>query len=173
MQSYVELDYQEGKNQNKLREQDINKIVAVFDGYKEINRYSKVVTLDEIRENDYNLNIRRYADTSPPPENFDVRAILHGGVPVLEVEDEYIQETLQGMDVSGVLVRRDDAYYDFKDAIANKEQIREYLGTGEQDVVAIFERWWDKYRVSLHQIDREVTQAEAIMWGYLKELGYE
>ncbi len=62
-----ELEYQEGKNQNKLRVEDIEKIVSTFDGYEEINRYSKIVTLDEIRENDHNLNIRRYADTSPPP----------------------------------------------------------------------------------------------------------
>jgi type I restriction enzyme M protein len=167
-----ELDYQEGKNQNKLRQQDIDKIVSTFDAYEDIKRYSKVVSLDEIRENDYNLNIRRYADTSPPPENFDVRAILQGGVPVSEVEDEYIQETLQGMDVLSVFVRRDDDYYNFRDEIESKEQIREYLGTDEQGVVAIFERWWDKYKVSLHQIDKEVAEAEQTMWGYLTELGY-
>ena len=36
-----------------------------------------------------------------------------------------------------------------------------------------FERWWDKYRVSLHELDAEVKQSEEVMWGYLKELGYE
>jgi len=61
-----ELDYEEGKNQNKLRPQDIEKIVRTFDDYTEIKRYSKIATLEEIAENDYNLNIRRYADTSPP-----------------------------------------------------------------------------------------------------------
>ena len=49
------------------------------------------MSIEEIRENDYNLNIRRYADTSPPPEQYDVRAILNGGIPVSEVNDEYIQ----------------------------------------------------------------------------------
>ncbi|MCK5894424.1 MAG: type I restriction-modification system subunit M [Endozoicomonadaceae bacterium] len=68
-----ELEYEPGKNQNKLRAEDIAKIVATFDNYTEIKRYSKVVTLADIAENDYNLNIRRYADTSPPPEIFDVR----------------------------------------------------------------------------------------------------
>jgi type I restriction enzyme M protein len=168
-----ELEYQEGKNQNKLRMEDIEKIVSTFDACEEIKRYSKVVTLDEIRENDYNLNIRRYADISPPPENFDVRAILNGGIPVSEVEDEYVQETLQGMDVSVVFDRRDDDYYDFVDGIESKEQIRESLGTDDQKVVEIFERWWDKYKVSLHQLDDEVKDAENVMWGHLKELGYE
>ena len=63
-----ELEYQEGKNQNKLREKDIAHVLQVYDAYQDENRYSKVISMDEIRENDYNLNIRRYADTSPPPE---------------------------------------------------------------------------------------------------------
>ncbi len=133
-----ELEYEEGKNQNKLRPQDIEKIVATFDDYEEIKRYSRVVELSEIQENDYNLNIRRYADTSPPPEIFDVRAILHGGVPVREVEDEYIREV-----------------------------------TDNQKVITQLERWWDKYKVSLHELDKQVEEAEAVMKGYLKELGYE
>ena len=168
-----ELEFEEGKNQNKLRESDIQRILATFDGYEDEKRYAKVVSIDEIRENDYNLNIRRYADTSPPPEQFDVRAILRGGIPVSEIEDEYIQETLQGMDVSGVFVRRDNEYYEFKPEIETKEQIREFLNTDERSVISQFERWWDKYRVSLHELDAEVKQSEEVMRGYLKELGYE
>lgn len=168
-----ELDYQEGKNQNKLRDEDIEKILMTFDAYEDVKRYAKVVSLDEIRENDYNLNIRRYADTSPPPEIFDVRAILHGGVPVREVEDDYIQETLQGMDVSCVFNRRDSDYYDWKSEIESKEQIRDFLKTDDQQVIAQFERWWDKYRVSLHELDAKVKESEQKMWSYLKELGYE
>ncbi len=90
-----------------------------------------------------------------------------------EVEDEYIQETLHGMDVSGVFNRRDDDYYDFKSEIETKEQIREYLGTDDQKVIGVFERWWDKYKVSLHSLDLEVKESEEVMWGHLKELGYE
>jgi len=96
-----ELEFEEGKNQNKLRKQDIEKIIATFDDYQDINRYAKVVNIAEIAENDFNLNIRRYADTSPPPEIFDVRAILHGGIPVREVESDYMQdEILAGFDVN-------------------------------------------------------------------------
>jgi type I restriction enzyme M protein len=167
-----ELEYQEGKNQNKLRDTDIQHIMDVYDAYEDERRYSKVVDMDEIRENDYNLNIRRYADTSPPPEQFDVKAILGGGVPVSEIEDIYIQETLDGMDVSCLLVRRDNKYYDFKSEIETKEQIRDHLGDSDQSVIAQFERWWDKYRVSLHEIDVQVKQSDEVMWGYLKELGY-
>ena len=168
-----ELEYEKSKNQNKLRPQDIDKVVQTFDNYQDIKRYSKVVSLEEIRENDYNLNIRRYADTSPPPENFDVRAILHGGIPVSEVEDEYIQETLQGMDVSAVFELKDPDYYRFKAEIETKESIRDYLETEEQKVIEQFERWWDKYRVSLHQLDDELHEAKQVMNNYLVELGYE
>ncbi len=168
-----ELEYQEGKNQNKLRDEDIQHVLNVYDAYEDERRYSKVVDMDEIRENDYNLNIRRYADTSPPPEQFDVKAILNGGVPVSEIEDIYIQETLDGMDVSCVFVRRDHEYYDFKPEIETKEQIRDHLNGADQSVITQFERWWDKYRVSLHEIDVQVKESEEVMWGYLKELGYE
>lgn len=178
-----ELEFEEGKNQNKLREQDIEKIVHTFEGYEEIKRYSKVVPLADIAENDYNLNIRRYADTSPPPEIYDVRAILHGGIPVREVESEYIsEEILEGFDVSAIFVKRDAEYYEFKPEIESKEAIREYLnrhsregGNPEVDtkVITQLERWWDKYRVSLKALDAQVAEAEVVMKGYLVELGYE
>jgi type I restriction enzyme M protein len=169
-----ELEYEEGKNQNKLRQQDIEKIVQTFDDYAEIKRYSKVVTLAEIAENDYNLNIRRYADTSPPPEIFDVRAILHGGIPVREVESEYIrEEILEGFDVSTVFVKRDADYYEFKPEIDTKEAIRETVGDVDAKVITQLERWWDKYRVSLSELDAQVTEVQGVMKGYLKELGYE
>ena len=132
-----------------------------------------MVSIDEIAENDFNLNIRRYADTSPPPEIFDVRAILHGGVPVREVEDEYIQEEiLKGFDVSAVFDKRDDKYFDFKASIESKESLREISGSGDEQVVAQLERWWDKYRVSLGELDVEVGEAEKVMKEFLGELGY-
>jgi type I restriction enzyme M protein len=176
-----ELEYEEGKNQNKLQPQDIDKIVTAFDDYADIKRYAKVVTLAEIADNDYNLNIRRYADTSLPPEIFDVRAILHGGIPVREVESEYIrEEILDGFDLSMVFVKRDDGepsahgkYYDFKPEIDSKEAIREVVGDAPAPVISQLERWWDKYRVSLNELDAQVAEAERVMKGYLEELGYE
>ena len=77
------------------------------------------------------------------------------------------------MDVSCVFVRRDSEYYEFKSEIESKEQIRDFLETDEQAVISQFERWWDKYKVSLHELDADVKKSEEVMWGYLKELGYE
>lgn len=184
-----ELEFEEGKNQNKLREQDITKIVETFESHSfeskcDIKRYAKVVNFSEIAENDFNLNIRRYADTSPPAEIFDVRAILHGGVPVREVEDEYIQEEIiQGFDLSVVFEKKDaepsadQEYYVFKPSIESKEHIREVIEKADAKVLPLtisqLERWWDKYQMSLHELDQQVTEAEKVMQGYLKELGYE
>ena len=168
-----ELEYEAGKKQNRLRSRDVAKIVRVFDEYAEVRRYSRVVALDEIRENDYNLNIRRYADTSPPPEIFDVRAVLHGGIPVYEVEDAYMQEILNGFDVGAVFVDQGDGYYAFKPSVVKREMIREVCGSDDPAVIAQLERWWDKYRVSLRELDQEVVAAEGVMQGYLEELGYE
>ena len=168
-----ELEYEEGKNQNRLRSKDIDKIVETFAQYQDIKRYSMIVGIEEIRENDYTLNIRRYADNSPPPEKFDVYAILHGGIPISEVKDEYIQEILQGMDVSVVFELKDENYYQFKSKIKTKESIKDHLQTKEQKVIEQFERWWDKYGVPLHQLDEELQEAERAMNNYLSELGYE
>jgi len=169
-----ELEYEEGKNQNKLRPQDIEKIVQTFEDYTEIKRYSKVVTLSEIAENDYNLNIRRYADTSPPPEIFDVRAILHGGIPVREVESEYIrEEILEDFDVSTVLAKKSADYYEFKPEIDTKEVIQEVVGEVDAKVVSQLERWWDKYRESLSELDAKVVEADSVLKGNLMELGYD
>jgi len=169
----AELNYLEGKNKNTFRDQDIEKIVSTFDAYEEIKRFSKVISIEEIRENNHNLNIRRYADTSPPPENFDVKGILHGGIPIKEIQDDYIQEVLNGFDIELVLVKKDHEYMIFREEIIEKSQIRQTLGDVSEPVVKQFENWWDKYGVSLDQIDYEVKKSEVVMHKFLKELGYE
>ncbi|WP_077210398.1 type I restriction-modification system subunit M [Bacillus dakarensis] len=72
----AEDEYQEGKNQNTLRGQDIQKIVSAFDAYEDIEKYARVVPLTEIKENDYNLNITRYVDKSEEEEQVDLAAVL-------------------------------------------------------------------------------------------------
>lgn len=70
-----EEHYEKGKNQNKLREQDIEKIVETYEKRETIDKYSYVATIDEIRENDYNLNIPRYVDTFEEEESVDMEAV--------------------------------------------------------------------------------------------------
>lgn len=76
----------EGKN-NKLRDSDIKKIVDTFKNRLSIDKYSKVVSRDEIRQNDYNLNIPRYVDSSEKAESWDIYALMFGGIPEKELND--------------------------------------------------------------------------------------
>jgi type I restriction enzyme M protein len=83
----ADREYAEGKNQNRLRPEDIEKIDFVFTHKREIPKYSRLVAKAEIAEkHDYNLNIRRYVDNTPDPEPEDVQAHLIGGIPESEVE---------------------------------------------------------------------------------------
>ena len=69
-------DYQEGKNQNVLRSEDIEKMVQAFNTWEDQEKYCRVVSLEEIEVNDYNLNIARYIDTTEEEEEIDVQAAL-------------------------------------------------------------------------------------------------
>ena len=73
---YGANDYLEGKNQNKLKREDIEKVVNAYREYRVIEKYCRPVSLDEIRGNDYNLNITRYIDITEEEEPIDVQAVL-------------------------------------------------------------------------------------------------
>lgn len=76
----------EGKN-NKLRARDIKKIVDAITNRETIEKFSRVVSKEEIRQNDYNLNIPRYVDSSEKAESWDIYASMFGGIPVSEIND--------------------------------------------------------------------------------------
>jgi type I restriction enzyme M protein len=67
-------EYEDGKNQNRLRLQDIEKIVAAYKNFESIEKYAHRAKYEEIRENDFNLNIPRYVDTFEDNEEVDVQA---------------------------------------------------------------------------------------------------
>ncbi len=70
----AEKDFEEGKNQNRLRKKDIEKIVSAYEGYRNIEKYAKVVPLKEIEENGFNLNVRRYVENGDVEEIVDVKS---------------------------------------------------------------------------------------------------
>lgn len=74
----------EGKN-NKLRASDIKRIADTVINRLEIPKYSKLVSREEIRQNDYNLNIPRYVDSSEAAESWDIYASMFGGIPKAEL----------------------------------------------------------------------------------------
>lgn len=67
--------YEKGKNQNKLREGDIQRIVDAYDKYETVEKFTYVATRDEIKENDYNLNIPRYVDTFEEEDMVDMEEV--------------------------------------------------------------------------------------------------
>ncbi len=76
----------EGKN-NKIRARDIRKIVDTYNGRLELPKFSRKVSRAEIRQNEYNLNIPRYVDSSKKAESYDVYATMFGGVPKSEISE--------------------------------------------------------------------------------------
>ena len=70
----ADREFKEGKNQNSLRPEDIEKITQVYRTRQQVEKYSRLVPVDELEREEFNLNIRRYVDNSPPPEPHDVRA---------------------------------------------------------------------------------------------------
>lgn len=73
--------------QNKLRACDVKKIADTYRERKEIPGFSRVVTRDEIRKNEYNLNIPRYVDSSEAPVKYDIYSTMFGGIPNSEIAD--------------------------------------------------------------------------------------
>lgn len=75
-------------NKNRLREQDIHKIVDVFEKQRNTPRYARMVPLDEIADpkNDYNLNLPRYIDSSEPEDLQDIDGHLRGGIPERDLD---------------------------------------------------------------------------------------
>ncbi len=73
-------------NKNRLRSQDLHKIVDVFNHQSQLPRYSRRVPLSEIEQNDYNLNIPRYIDASEPEDLHDLQAHLQGGIPKPDID---------------------------------------------------------------------------------------
>lgn len=65
-------NFEKGKNQNVLRKEDIDKIIDTYKERKDVDKYAHVATIDEIKENDYNLNIPRYVDTFEPEPPVDL-----------------------------------------------------------------------------------------------------
>ena len=73
-------------NKNRLREQDIHKVVDVFTNQLELSGYSRMVTLSEVVSNEYNLNIPRYIDSSEAEDLHDLGAHLSGGIPNSDID---------------------------------------------------------------------------------------
>jgi type I restriction enzyme M protein len=124
----ADREFAEGKNQNKLRPEDIEKIDFVFTQKRELKKYSRLVDKAEIVDkHDYNLNIRRYVDNTPEPEPEDVQAHLIGGIPEAEVQARHADFTKFGVAAGSLFQPDRSGYLAFCQAIASKPSIKTTL----------------------------------------------
>lgn len=85
-------NYEKGKKQNKLREEDIQRIVDAYDKYESIEKYAYVATVEEIKGNDYNLNIPRYVDTFEEEEMVDMEEVAEN---IAKIKEELVEVEAQ------------------------------------------------------------------------------
>ena len=124
----ADREYAEGKNQNRLRPEDIEKIDNVFSHKRELPKYSRLVSKTEIVDtHDYNLNIRRYVDNTPGPEPEDVQAHLIGGIPEVEVAALTDDFAKFGVDPDSLFEPERPAYLAFRESINAQSAIKSTL----------------------------------------------
>ena len=145
----ADREYAEGKAQNKLRPEDIEKIDFVFTHKRELPKYSRLVDKAEIVEtHDYNLNIRRYVDNTPEPEPEDVQAHLIGGIPESEVNARAADFARFGIQPDTLFQPERSGYLVFNEEIETKLVIKATLESDpalQQALTAhhdALEAWW-------------------------------
>lgn len=135
-----------GRSQNHLEPQNVEKIVGAFREWADIPGFSRVVSLGEIADNDFNLNIRRYVDAGPPAEpSLDVRAALFGGVPRSEVDAEMGRFQVFGIALADLFTTKDSGYLDFLDCgcEATAARIPDLAAARERDFIDHCRSWWE------------------------------
>ena len=162
-------EYFEGRAQNELLPEHIEKIVSAYEAFEAIPGFATVVGREELRDNDDNLNIRRYADNAPAPEPQDVRAHLRGGIPKSEVEAKESLFSAHGLDPLHLLADHGNAYLDFVDAVGERSDLKRLVGTDEgvlskeRALLSAVETWWREHRTGMSHLgkDQQLMQLRA------------
>lgn len=154
-------------NKNRLRSQDIHKIVDTFTRQIEISRYSRMVPMSEISDpkNDFNLNIPRYIDTTEPEDLQDLSAHLHGGIPNIDLDalapywDAFPQ--LRGQLFNPNRPGYSDLTIDVSEvqqAILDSPEFQKFADESK----AITDDWFKAHREALAAIDENTTPNDLI-----------
>jgi type I restriction enzyme M protein len=166
----ADREYREGKAQNFLRPEDMSKIVDVYRRRQDVPGYARVVPIAEIEAEEFNCNIRRYVDNAPPPEPQDVRAHIHGGVPVAEVDAlERFWRNYDGLRET-LFARRagDAAYCDFASIIATRRDIATLIKVdpgllaAHQDFMNRLTTWWGTIESTMQMLASGNGQADNV-----------
>ncbi|MEU6952295.1 class I SAM-dependent DNA methyltransferase [Streptomyces sp. NPDC045714] len=136
-----------GRSQNRLEPQNIEKIVSVFREWVDIPGFSRVVSLQEIESNEFDLNIGRYVGTSPAPDSpLDVRAALFGGVPRSEFEAEAAKFHSYGIGLSDLFMPKNADYLDFPSCgcEATAARLPSLAAAKEEEFIGSCRSWWEE-----------------------------
>ncbi|UXM91011.1 type I restriction-modification system subunit M [Paenarthrobacter sp. JL.01a] len=160
--------YLKDGNKNRLRSQDMHKIVDVFTNQQEVDRYSRMVPLDEIGSttNDYNLNIPRYIDSSEPEDIQDLHAHLHGGIPNRDIDalsaswDAFPQlrkVLFQETDLSGYSQLKIDID-EVQQSILDSQEFADFSTAAQSQVID----WYAAHRPSMESISPSTSPNDLI-----------
>jgi type I restriction enzyme M protein len=165
----ADREFFEGRAQNYLLPEHIEKIVTTFDEFRAIPGFSAIVDNATLQANDFNLNIRRYADNAPPPEPHDVRAHLVGGVPKAEVADKAALFQAHGLNPLDLLTERDAKYFDFKPELTRRQDLKPAiegnvgLVAKEAAIRAAFEQWWQAHSARITALAGQMDNAASLV----------
>jgi type I restriction enzyme M protein len=172
----ADREYAEGKNQNKLRPEDVEKIDYVFTHKRELPKYCRLVDKSEIvNTHDYNLNIRRYVDNTPEPEPEDVQAHLIGGIPESEVVALSSEFAKFDVEPNTLLEPSRPGYLAFHSEIHAKGDIKAMLEGNaplQQVIIShhnVLEGWWAVAQNDFAQL-RDGKKMPAVRHELLKTL---
>lgn len=165
----ADREYFEGRAQNYLLPEHIEKIVTTFDEFRAIEGFSAIVDNATLKDNGCNLNIRRYADNAPPPEPHDVRAHLVGGVPKAEVEAKGKLFSAHGLDPHDLFVERDAKYVDFAPFLTRRQDLKPAI-EGNPGLIAkeaaireAFEEWWQAHSGRIVALSGQMDNAAGLV----------
>lgn len=151
----AEREVASGRTRNRLNPAHIEKIVQTFREGSEIPGFSRMVSLCEIADNDFNLNIRRYIDADPPLEvPLDVRSALSGGIPRREIDAAVPKFRALGIDVMNLFRVRESGYFDFlpEGYEVTADLIPELSASREHEFFQDFDDWWETAEEKIREL---------------------
>jgi type I restriction enzyme M protein len=153
----ADREFHAERAQNVLLPEHIAKIVSAFHAFEDVQGFARVVDHADLEENDFNLTIRRYVDSTPSAEPQDVRAHLVGGIPVTEIEAKKSLLDAYGIGVRDLFsVREDDPeYVDFlpEGERPDAARLAELASGRERKLWAAFEEWWESEAEQITALD--------------------
>lgn len=149
---------------NRLRERDIHKIVTTFRNFEEIPGYSRMVSIEEIEKNDYNLNIPRYIENTEKEDVQDIYAHLHGGIPTRDIDSIEPLKIFPDLK-SRLFAENVPGYYnlqigidELQEVVEESKEVKEF----KNNAMNVFRQWIEENVSFMKSIDGSIKIREFI-----------